>query len=70
MISVTRTRVAGRRNEAGLLVRELVGIEGLTGWVPHLDQFWQTEDGRPAILKAARAIETEPALLGLSAHLS
>ena len=55
--------------EVGLRVRELVGLEGLAGWMPHLRELWQTEHGRAAILWSARAVESEPALLGLSGHL-
>jgi len=55
--------------QAGLQVRELVGLEGLAGWMPHLDHRWKTEDGRSAILYSARTVESEPALLALSAHL-
>jgi len=37
--------------------------------MPHLDHQWETEDGRAAILYSARTVESEPALLALSAHL-
>ena len=53
----------------GLDVRELVGLEGLAGWLGFLDQRWETEDGRDVILYAARAVEDEPSVLGLSGHL-
>ena len=56
-------------DEAGLEVQELVGLEGLGGWLPQLEDRWETEDGRQIILDAARAIESEPALLALSPHL-
>jgi SAM-dependent methyltransferase len=55
--------------EAGLSVVELVGIEGLAGWLPHLADAWETDTGREVILQSARAVESEPTLLGLSAHL-
>ncbi len=55
--------------EVGLIVLELVGVEGLAGWLEHLGDRWDTVDGREAILDAARAIEGESSLLGLSAHL-
>ncbi len=55
--------------EAGFEVLEIVGIEG-PGWLlPHFDEAWAEETRREEILEAARATETEPALLGLSAHL-
>ncbi|MEY2451761.1 MAG: hypothetical protein QOD92_1335, partial [Acidimicrobiaceae bacterium] len=55
--------------EAGLRVTDVFGVEGLAGWLPHLADRWDTEDGRRTILDAARAVETEPSLQGLSAHL-
>jgi SAM-dependent methyltransferase len=55
--------------EAGLRVDDVFGVEGLAGWMPHLAARWETEDGQRTILDAARAIETEPSLQGLSAHL-
>ena len=54
---------------ADLHVVELVGLEGLGGWLGNLGDSWETEDGRESILFAARAIESTPSLLGLSAHL-
>jgi SAM-dependent methyltransferase len=54
---------------AGLDVVELVGIEGLAGWLPHLTGRWSDPADRETILFSARAVETEPALRGLSAHL-
>jgi ubiquinone/menaquinone biosynthesis C-methylase UbiE len=54
---------------AGLEVIEVVGVEGLATWLPQLDEHWDDEIGRQAILYSARAIESEETLLGLSAHL-
>jgi SAM-dependent methyltransferase len=57
---------------AGLDVVEVVGVEGLAGWLGHLGPRLDAgadDEGRDAILFSARATETEPALLGLSAHL-
>jgi SAM-dependent methyltransferase len=54
---------------AGLRVRELVGVEGLAGWLPGLGERWADPESRDTILSAARATETEPSLAGLSAHL-
>jgi SAM-dependent methyltransferase len=48
---------------------ELVGVEGLAGWLPSLEAHWETEAGREVIMHAAEAVEKEPTLLGLSAHL-
>jgi ubiquinone/menaquinone biosynthesis C-methylase UbiE len=56
-------------SEAGLVTREHVGLEGLAGWLPQLADRWGDPDDREAILWAARAVESEPSLAGLSAHL-
>ena len=55
--------------EAGLFVDGVFGVEGLAGWLPHLAERWESEEDRRTILEAARAVETEPSLMGLSAHL-
>jgi ubiquinone/menaquinone biosynthesis C-methylase UbiE len=55
--------------EAGLTLHELVGVEGLPGWLPHLDRRWSNEADRSVILDAVRSVEHEPTLVGLSAHL-
>jgi SAM-dependent methyltransferase len=54
---------------AGLDVVELVGLEGLAGWLPHLADRWNDPEARELILYSARAVESEPSLLGLSPHL-
>jgi ubiquinone/menaquinone biosynthesis C-methylase UbiE len=54
---------------AGLVPVETVGVEGLAGWLPHLEARWGDENDRAVILSAIRLIEAEPTLLGLSAHL-
>jgi ubiquinone/menaquinone biosynthesis C-methylase UbiE len=53
---------------AGLEVVELLGVEGLAGWLPLSDR-WAEPFDRETILLSARAIEAEPSLRGLSAHL-
>jgi SAM-dependent methyltransferase len=55
--------------DAGLDLIEFAGVEGIAHWLRHLSERWETGDGRETILFAARAVETEPSLLGLSAHL-
>ncbi|MDR3649838.1 MAG: methyltransferase domain-containing protein [Acidimicrobiales bacterium] len=55
--------------DAGLDVIEVVGVEGLAKWLPHLEARFDAEQDRDTILFAARVIEAEPTLLGLSAHL-
>jgi ubiquinone/menaquinone biosynthesis C-methylase UbiE len=61
--------LAAEATAAGLTVRELVGVEGLAGWLPGSGEHWADPEARETILFAARATETEPALAGLSAHL-
>ncbi len=52
--------------EAGLVLDALLGIEG-PGWL--LEERLRDPDQWESILRAARRVEAEPALLGLSAHL-
>ncbi|GAG36667.1 unnamed protein product, partial [marine sediment metagenome] len=54
---------------AGLRLVELIGVEGLAAWLPQLEEQWEDPESREAILFSARAIESEPSLRGLSAHL-
>jgi SAM-dependent methyltransferase len=54
---------------AGLAVREVVGLEGLGGWLPDLADRLADPAEREIVLAVAEAVESEPALLGLSAHL-
>jgi ubiquinone/menaquinone biosynthesis C-methylase UbiE len=54
---------------AGFEVLELVGLEG-PGWLfADFEARWADPAGRDRLLKAARALEHEPALLAVSAHL-
>ena len=55
--------------EAGLHVLGLFGVEGIAGWLPHLESYWATAEGQKTILDAARATESEATLRGLSPHL-
>jgi SAM-dependent methyltransferase len=55
--------------DAGLAVRELVGVEGMPGWHEALAARWANPADREVILEAARATESEPSLAGLSAHM-
>lgn len=60
------------RNEvaaAGLEVVGLYGVEG-PGWIlPDFDARWADRDRREVLLHVARALESEPSVLGSSAHL-
>jgi SAM-dependent methyltransferase len=51
---------------AGFAVEALLGIEG-PGWL--VEQQWADPERRERLLFAARALEAEPSLAGLSAHL-
>ena len=52
--------------EAALRLEGLFGVEG-PGWL--MPELWGKPQGREDVLRAARAIEQEPTLIGLSAHL-
>ena len=54
---------------AGLSDVEVLGLEGLAGWLPHLDARWQDTNDRRMILDVLAALESEPSLRGASAHL-
>jgi SAM-dependent methyltransferase len=62
-------QLRGELQRVDLDVVELVGLEGLAGWLGNLGDKWETDDGREGILYAARIIGSTPCLLGLSAHL-
>jgi ubiquinone/menaquinone biosynthesis C-methylase UbiE len=55
--------------EASLTAIEVIGVEGLAAFLPQLAQSWEKTADRERILWAARAVESEPTLLGLSPHL-
>lgn len=54
---------------AGFALLDLVGVEGPAWLLPDLARRWSEERGRAQVLAAARAVEREPTLLGVSAHL-
>ena len=60
------TELAEEVEAAGFALDALLGIEG-PGWL--IDAAWADPERRPSVLAAARAVEREPSLLGLSAHL-
>ena len=54
---------------AGLTVESVYGVEG-PGWVlPDFMERWNDEQGRADLLHVARVCESEPAMIGCSAHL-
>jgi SAM-dependent methyltransferase len=54
---------------AGLVVEDLVGLEGLAFALGDLAERLTDRTGREVVLECARAIERVPELLGLSPHL-
>ncbi|WP_426593782.1 class I SAM-dependent methyltransferase [Cellulomonas sp. McL0617] len=61
--------LAQEATETGLVVRETVGVEGMAHWIRALASAFDDEGARDVVLDAARVIEAEPSLLGLSSHL-
>jgi SAM-dependent methyltransferase len=55
--------------DAGLDGVAVVGVEGVAGWFGELFDRWDDPEVREAILFSARAVESEPAVVGASAHL-
>jgi ubiquinone/menaquinone biosynthesis C-methylase UbiE len=55
--------------DAGFTVSDVFGVEGMGGWLRHLAARWEDTTDRDRILWAARMVENEPTLMGLSAHL-
>jgi ubiquinone/menaquinone biosynthesis C-methylase UbiE len=58
--------LAAEVEEAGLLPAGVFGVEG-PGWL--LVDRWEDERAREDILRVARAVEREPAVVGTSSHL-
>jgi SAM-dependent methyltransferase len=55
--------------DAGFEVEGLYGVEG-PGWIlPDLDERWNDPGRREMLLQVARVLESEPSVLGCSAHL-
>jgi SAM-dependent methyltransferase len=56
--------------EAGLAIVDRVSIEGPSSWiVPDFPAKWEDPEWRERLLSSARAVEHEPALLGLGPHM-
>jgi len=60
--------LAAEVREVGFVIVDLVGIEGPGDLLPDLAQRWADPVQRELILWAARVVEREPSLLGLSDH--
>lgn len=60
-----KTEITG----AGFLESRVYGVEGPSWLAPKLDEWWHNEKHRDVLLWISRVLESEPALLGISAHL-
>ena len=61
--------LASEAGEAGLRHELTLGVEGPGWFLQNFDDWWSDVGRRDRLLKVARAVESEPSLLGLSAHL-
>ena len=55
--------------EAGFLEARVLGVEGAAWLVADFDARWENPALRADMVAMARALEAEPAMLGVSAHL-
>lgn len=55
--------------ESGLTLEHLLPVEGVGGLIPHFEEYWADQKRRENLLKFLRLVETDPSLLGVSAHL-
>jgi SAM-dependent methyltransferase len=63
------SELADEAAAAGMTAIAVVGVEGIAGWFPDIFDRWDDPASREAILFAARVVESEPSLMGASAHL-
>ena len=61
--------LGGEVTEAGFVMTGVFGVEGPAWLITDFDTWWTDPAYRKRLLKMARALETEPSLLGVSAHL-
>jgi len=54
---------------AGFVATGIYGVEGPSWLLPDFDAWWNNEELRARLLWIARTLETEPSLVGVSAHL-
>jgi hypothetical protein len=55
--------------EAGFSAASVHAVEGPCWLLPDFDAWWDNGEYRDRLLRLARALEAEPSLLGVSAHL-
>ncbi|MBI3980071.1 MAG: methyltransferase domain-containing protein [Chloroflexi bacterium] len=61
--------LASEVRQAGFQIEETVAVEG-PGWLlPDFDRWWSDPDRHARLLELVRAVEHEPSLLGVSAHV-
>jgi ubiquinone/menaquinone biosynthesis C-methylase UbiE len=56
-------------NESGLALEQLLPVEGVGGLISRFEEYWADQSRRTKLLKFLRFVETDPSLLGVSAHL-
>ncbi len=61
--------VAGELSGAGLTVSAVVAVEGVAAFIGDLDRVLDDPESRDVLMRWIRTTETEPSLLGASAHL-
>ena len=55
--------------EAGFTTAEIYAVEGPCWLLPDFDSWWTNDELRERLLGIVRALEREPSMLGVSAHL-
>jgi ubiquinone/menaquinone biosynthesis C-methylase UbiE len=55
--------------DAGLSVDDLFAVEGPASWLPEIQPWLEDARRRDILLRAIERVETEPSILGASAHL-
>jgi SAM-dependent methyltransferase len=55
--------------DAGFCLTGTYGVEGPAWLVPDFDEWWDKPEYRERLLAIARALETEPSMMGIHAHL-
>ena len=56
-------------SSAGFKVEETFGLEGPSWLLPDFNQRWENPEARQHLIDAARAVEAEPSIRSISAHL-
>jgi ubiquinone/menaquinone biosynthesis C-methylase UbiE len=56
-------------SEAGFHHEKTLAIEGPGGWLQNFDAWWGDAKRRESLLDLARKLESEPSLIGASAHM-